>query len=152
MLSAFRSRKWGAQIIWRSSPFAHSLEKLLFPSFFPVQDPADRNRHARHLDVIPTLVARLEGLWLGPGRSWTAQAVIPSRNSNYGATTQSCCKPALVMMTLLLRLYDLLRLQRRCAVEVHTIRNGTLPAFFQVGTRPQWRSQQTSGQLRWAIV
>lgn len=39
-------------------PFAHSLEKLLFPSFFSVQDPADRNRHSRHLDVIPTLIAR----------------------------------------------------------------------------------------------
>lgn len=102
----FQSRKWGGPDHTEIVPFAHSLEKHLFPSFFPVQDPADRNRHARHLDVIPTLIARFEGLCLGPGGSWTVQAVISSaRNSNDGAN-HSILAAASLRLATTTRYYD----------------------------------------------
>lgn len=129
----------------RSSVLPTGPEKLLFPSL-SARDPADRNHHARHLDVIPTLIARFEGLDL-------EQAVLcrPARNSNYGATICSlasrlgrhgftccccCCNYYHYVGTTTLMLAELLRF----------IRNGTLLSS-QVGAHPHWRSSKRIGDL-----
>lgn len=102
----FEAGNGGAQIIRRSSPLLTAWRSISSQVFFPVQDPADRNRHARHLDVIPTLIARFEGLWLGPGGSWTVQAVISSaRNSNDGAN-HSILAAASLRLATTTRYYD----------------------------------------------
>ncbi|KAH8129074.1 hypothetical protein LI328DRAFT_160005 [Trichoderma asperelloides] len=104
----------------RSSVLPTGPEKLLFPRL-SAKDPADRNRHARHLDVIPALIARFEGLDL-------EQAVLcrPARNSNYGAT----------ICTTILMLVEVMRF----------IRNGTL-LFHKSSARPHWRSSKRIGDL-----
>lgn len=133
----------------RSSVLPTGPEKLLFPRL-SAKDPADRNRHARHLDVIPTLIARFEGLDL-------EQAVLcrPARNSNYGATicslasqlgrdgftaaaaaATSYCRMLQNVGTTILMLVEVMRF----------IRNGTL-LFHKSSARPHWRSSKRIGDL-----
>lgn len=104
----FKAGNGGAQIIRRSPPLLTAWRSFSSQGvYFPVQDPAVRNRHARHLDVIPTLIARLEGLWLGPGGSWTAQGCdTVCQEFELRGHRSLLAAAGLGMMTLLLRLYD----------------------------------------------
>lgn len=130
-------------------PLAHSLEKLLLPSL-SAKDPADWNRHARHLDVISTLIARFEGLWLGLEGSCTVQAVMHVRQEfELRGHHHSFFAPAglgIIALLLMLLLLPLLR----CAMKVmrYVMAHYSFPRQYA----PALAFQQTNRRPRWATV